>query len=224
MFNRMGAERGLAAAFEVWKFDALDAPGATRHACAAAPPPGRAQASQAAPDTQVLLKQLRERAVAEGYEAGLAAGRTEGLRLAQIEAARWRALLASLGGALGQMHDEVGSALLGLALDVSRQVLRTELAQCPEAMLPAVREALELGGQHSHAQLNYAQLHLNPADREFVSSQLQDLLAAGGWTVLEDSAIEAGGCRVSTPNGSIDATLATRWQRVAAALGSGDVW
>lgn len=210
----------MAAAFEVWKFDALDAPGTARQASAA----GRGPANQAAPDAQVMLKQLRERAVAEGYQAGLAAGRTEGLRLAQIEAARWRALLASLGSALGQMHDEVGSALLGLALDVSRQVLRTELAQHPEAMLAGVREALELGGQHSHAQLNYAQLHLHPDDREFVSVQMQDLLAAGGWTVLEDSAIEAGGCRVSTPNGSIDATLATRWQRVATALGSGDVW
>ena len=205
----MGPGARMTSAFELWKFDSL-----------AEPAPARA--ARTAPkeaDPAAALDQLREAARREGYQAGLAVGHAEGKGLAEQEAMRLRALLSAFGDAVNRMQEEVGTALLGLAFDVARQVLRAEIAQQPESILPAIREALDLGANGQQGQLL-----LNHADADFVKEHLHELLTAGQWRVLEDSSVEPGGCQIVTTSGSIDATLATRWQRVAAALGNSDAW
>ena len=204
----------LAKAFELWKFDSLSDPGAARNTRPSAPPP---------PDAAVVLNQIRETAKAEGYRAGLNAGRTEGRRLAAEEGTRLRAVLDGVDGAVTSLQDDVSSAVLALALDVARQVLRTELATQPESMLPAIREALDLASNSGQPGAQ-AQLMLCPDDAALVREHLHDLLQAGQWRIVEDPTIAAGGCRIITGNGAIDATVATRWQRVSQALGRDDVW
>lgn len=204
----------LAKAFDLWKFDSLSDPGATRSTRQSAPLP---------PDPAVALNQIRETAKAEGYQAGLVAGCAEGRRLAAEEGARLRAVLDGVDGAVNSLQDEVGVAVLALAFDVARQVLRAELATQPESMLPAIREALDLAG-HSGQPGTHAQLLLCPADAALVREHLHDLLHAGQWRIVEDTAITTGGCRIVTSSGAIDATVATRWQRVSQALGRADVW
>ncbi|WP_369751602.1 FliH/SctL family protein [Pandoraea sp. B-6] len=49
-------------------------------------------------------------------------------------------------------------------------------------------------------------------------------LRAAGWTVRADSTIERGGCKAEAASGEVDATVATRWQRVMAALGKDLPW
>lgn len=209
-----GAGARLAKAFELWKFDALTDPCAARSARQATPPP---------PEPAVLLNQIRETAKTEGYQAGLRAGRVEGKRLAAAEAAHLGALLDGVTAAVSTLQDEVGAAVLDLAFNIARQVLRTELVTQPEAILPAIREALDLAG--STAQPGAAaQLLLCPLDAALVRAHLHDLLQAGQWRITADPAIAAGGCRIVTGSGAIDATLATRWQRVSQALGRDDVW
>ena len=204
----------LAKAFELWKFDSLSDPGAARDARQSAAPP---------PDPAVMLNQTREIAKAEGYQAGLIAGRTEGRRLAAEEGTRLRAVLDGVDGAVTSLQDEVGVAVLALAFDVARQVLRTELATQPESMLPAIREALDLAGSSGQPGAQ-AQLMLCPADAALVREHLHDLLQAGQWRIVEDNTIASGGCRIVTGSGAIDATVATRWQRVNQALGRDDAW
>ncbi len=203
----------LAKAFELWKFDSLSDPGAAH----------TARQSAAPPDPTVMLNQTREIAKAEGYQAGLIAGCTEGRRLAAEEGTRLRAVLDGVDGAVASLQDEVGVAVLALAFDVARQVLRTELATQPESMLPAIREALDLAGSSGQPGAQ-AQLMLCPADAALVREHLHDLLQAGQWRIVEDNTIASGGCRIVTGSGAIDATVATRWQRVSQALGRDDAW
>ena len=203
----------LAKAFELWKFDSLSDPVSARSTRQTAAPP---------PDSAVALNQIREAAKAEGYQAGLGAGHAEGRRLAAEEGVRLRSLIDGVNSAVNGLQDEVGVAVLALAFDVARQVLRTELAAQPEAMLPAIREALDLASSsQAGAQ---AQLLLCPADAALVRELLHDLLHAGQWRIVEDATIAAGGCRILTGSGAIDATVATRWQRVSQALGRDDAW
>lgn len=160
------------------------------------------------------LEQLRQKARHEGYAAGFSAGRGDGRAAAEAEATHLRRLAASLAQAQTDFKDEVAPALLALAVDIAGHVLRAELAHNPQAMLPALREAMDLAGGGAHPQML-----LNPGDLEFVRRHLGDDLAPGAWRLIEDGRIEPGGCRVLTANGAVDATLATRWQRAAAALG-----
>ena len=98
--------------------------------------------------------------------------------------------------------------------------MRTTLAEQPETVASAVREVLHInptaGGQ--------MRLWANPADIELIRLHLADELKEGHWRVLADESIARGGCRAETPFGDIDATLQTRWRRVAASLGRNVNW
>ena len=68
------------------------------------------------------------------------------------------------------------------------------------------------------------QLVVSPADLPVVEAYLQEELKARGWTVRTDPAIERGGCRAQAATGEVDATVGSRWERVAAALGKVRTW
>lgn len=194
------------------------------------------------PDPEILLAELRREARAQGlaegrsegydlgvaegrargYEEGLAQGReagyAEGLAQARVqgaeEAARLRATADATAASLVALEEKTGQALLTLALDVARQVLRTTLAEQPESMLPAVREVIHMN-PGAGAPLR---LWLHPLDLELVRLHLAEEIKTGHWRVLSDESITRGGCRAETSFGDIDATLQTRWRRVAASL------
>ena len=163
------------------------------------------------------LARLKESARVEGYNAGFASGRADAGDTVAAESAHLRAIAGALDGARVALTEETAQALLALAAEIAQHVLRIELTHNPQSMLPALREALDLADGGAHPQLL-----LNPGDLDFVRRHLGDDLAAGQWRLSEDARIEPGGCRVVTANGAVDATLAARWRRAAAALGIAD--
>jgi flagellar assembly protein FliH len=68
------------------------------------------------------------------------------------------------------------------------------------------------------------QLIVSPADLPVVEAYLMDELRARGWNVRTDPAIERGGCRAHAATGEVDASISSRWERVAAALGKVSTW
>ncbi len=110
--------------------------------------------------------------------------------------------------------------MLELALEVARQVLRADVGARREGLLAVVREALATMPQPAGA----PQLALNPGDVDTVRAHLGDELQSGGFRIVEDHRIEPGGCRITATSCEVDATMATRWRRVVAALGSEHGW
>jgi flagellar assembly protein FliH len=150
----------------------------------------------------------------EGYARGLADGNAAGLAAVQAQAAQLQALTQSLPGALRGADHEVADDLLALALDLARQVLGQALKAEPQAMLTLVRELL----QTEPVLMGMPQLMLHPDDAALVKEYLPDELQAAGWRIRVDATLQRGGCRVLASSGELDATLPTRWERVAAAL------
>ncbi|VFR72302.1 Flagellar assembly protein FliH [plant metagenome] len=153
---------------------------------------------------------------ATGYEAGLADGRAA----AQAEAQRLNTLVQATADSLSRVEAEMGQALLTLALDIARQVVRTTLAEQPDTVLAAVREVLHA----DHGDAAPLRLWVHPADQAMIRQHLGDELAAGKWSLWTDETLTPGGCRAETAYGTIDATLETRWRRVAASLGKSQEW
>jgi flagellar assembly protein FliH len=156
-----------------------------------------------------------EEGLAQGREAGYAEGLQQARQQGAEEAEQLRAVADATAVSLGALEEKTGQALLTLALDIARQVLRTTLATEPESMLAAVREVLHLSPGASAP----LRLWLHPLDLELVRLHLAEELRSGPWRVLADESITRGGCRAETSLGDIDATLETRWRRVAASLG-----
>lgn len=178
------------------------------------------------------LDGMREGARKEGYAQGYTQGQTQGygdghregyargLEAARNEATQLQALATNFRGALSGVDDQVARALVSLALDVARQLVRSALADDPAVLLPAVRELLT----SEPALCGSPSLLLHPDDIALVEAHLHGELAAAGWTVRADPSVARGGCIASAASGERDATLPTRWTRVVKALGRDDPW
>ena len=153
----------------------------------------------------------RQQGHAEGWQDGYAAG----LAIARNEADSLRALSLAMPSALRLAEKELADDLLTLALDIARQVVRQALTVEPQLILAAVRELL----QTEPALSGTPRLLLHADDMALVQQYLAEDLQAAGWLLRSDPAITRGGCRVQASSGELDATMETRWQRVAAALG-----
>lgn len=153
----------------------------------------------------------RRQGFAQGHSEGYAAG----LTLAQEQAQSLRTLMLTLPAALRAAEREVADDLLTLALDIARQMVRQALPIEPQPILTLVRELL-----HTEPALNGTpRLLLHADDAALVQQHLADDLQAAGWRIRTDLSITRGGCRVHAASGALDATLETRWERVAATLG-----
>jgi len=151
-----------------------------------------------------------------GYAAGQEAGYQAGLQAAQEQIDRLAALANNFQQSLHDLEQTAADQLLELALEVARQVIRSELRQRPENLAAVVREGLAaLPLNHSAVSL-----HLNPADAALTGEHLGELFNQSGWRIIEDPAIAIGGCRLSAGTSEVDATLETRWKRVLESLGA----
>ena len=163
--------------------------------------------------TASQLEEIHRLARDEGYRSGYA----EGMQKATQENQRLAALIDALSK---QADEQVAQELLGLSLDIARQMLHQALKVNPELLLGVVREAI---GTLPHFNQG-AHLVLHPADAELVRDRMGEQLTHSGWKIFEDARIERGGARIETANSQIDATLESRWNRVVAALGQDTSW
>lgn len=195
---------GTAGAWQPWRMDSLDQP-----PCAAG------LAAHGLP-TVGEIESLQDRAQSEGY----AEGRAEGAAKVAAEVERLRAVAQAMENSLAELQQQLAEDVLTLALDIARQVLQEALPVRRELLLPVVREAM----RSLPADAEGAQILMNPADIEVVRAHFGEELRLSKWQLIEDHRIQPGGCRITSLDCDIDATLATRWKRVIAGLGRDHAW
>jgi flagellar assembly protein FliH len=194
-------------------------------------PEAEAQAEAPQIDTEALLAEAREQIAAareqarrEGLAEGLAQGYQTGMEQGRAQALEENTLLQQLstafGAEIGRAREQVAQDLLDLALDLAKAMLKGALEVQPERVLPVVSEAI---GYLPTLQ-QPALLFLQPDDAQLVRERMGAELAGAGWRVLDEAAMERGGCRVETGSNQIDASAPARWQRIAAALGKQSEW
>jgi flagellar assembly protein FliH len=170
------------------------------------------------------LEEGRAAGFEQGNAAGFEQGRADGLAQGRAEAADERTQLQKIAQTfseeVAQADERIAVDVLNLALDLSKAMLKTALNLRPELVIPVVAEAI----RYLPTVQQPALLTLHPDDAQLVNSQLGNELSKSGWRVVEDAQIERGGCRVETASNQIDATVTSRWQRIAAALGNDSDW
>ncbi len=173
--------------------------------------------------SEEFLESLREQARQEGFVQGQESGYADGLVLGRADAAAEMVHLQSIAltfsEAVAAADESIAAEMLDLALHVARGMLRQALEVKPELVLPIVREAIN----YLPVLQQPAILMLHPADAAIVRDAIGDELDKGGWRVVEDVHVGRGGCKIDTASNQIDASAATRWQRLAAALGKNNI-
>ncbi|MCR4398808.1 MAG: FliH/SctL family protein [Firmicutes bacterium] len=161
---------------------------------------------------------LREKAKAEGFEAG----RREGLLRAKKdaeEAARGmreeaaRTLEEARAEALRTVR-QAEPTIVKIALSVARKVIKREVTADPEIVLANVREALRSVGREESVTIK-----CSPAEVAVVHDARDGLRrefpGLGEIVVEEDGSVEPGGCVVATERGTVDARLDSQIGAVA---------
>lgn len=170
------------------------------------------------------ISAIQEQARQEGYQAGHAEGHAEGYAQGQQKAALETTRLRNLANAftteISQADETISQQILDLSIDFARAILKTALTVRPELVIPIVKEAV----RYLPAMQQPALLFMNPGDAVLVKEQIGDELEKMGWQVADDAQLKPGGCRVETANNQIDASLPTRWQRLAASLSKESDW
>lgn len=178
---------------------------------------------------QQMLEQAHEQAYAQGVEQGRAQAQQEWQRrmdeyvagTGRKAAQRVDVVLESLEASLGQLQAGMAQELLHLACDIARQVVRQELRSQPRALLPVVREALDM----LVAEGKPVKVRLNPADFAVLDEAMRAEHGAHSkiqW--VSDASVVEGGVKVESGGAEVDAGLDKRWHRAVAALGLVSTW
>ena len=142
--------------------------------------------------------------------AGLQLGQTEINETIQ----HLRQIAVSFGTEVSQTSETMAPELLNLGLDISKAMIKTALSVKPELILPTISAAI-----HSLPSLQLpALLYLQPDDAVLVREHLGEELTQNGWRLVEDPELQRGGCRMETGTNQVDATMQTRWRRIAESL------
>ncbi|MCM2375339.1 flagellar assembly protein FliH [Pseudomonas marginalis] len=172
------------------------------------------------PLTLEELESIRQEAYNEGFAAGEKDGfRSTTLKVRQEAEAALNVKLASLERLMGVLFDpiaeqdsQIEKAMVGLVEHIARQVIQRELVLDSSHIESVMREALKL----LPLGVGNVRLYINPQDFEQVKALRERHEET--WRIVEDAALQPGGCRVETEHSRIDATVETRISQIMAKL------
>ncbi len=177
------------------------------------------QTISTAAELEEIQKQAYKEAHEKGFQDGLKAGAVE----IQQRAQQMETLIHSLVEPFEEMDNMVVEQMADLSIAIARQLIRRELQTDPGQVVAVVREAmtsLPIGSRN-------IEIHLHPEDaklvREAFSISLEEQKdTERPWHIVEDPVQARGGCKVTSENSLIDATVETRINRVVAQLFGGE--
>lgn len=190
----------------------------------------REEAQRMLREAQAEAKRIRDEAAERGYasgfrrgyEAGKSAGYDEAFRAAreEFEADQTRALSA-LRAMVADYEAKKRDLFIAARQDVVRFAMR--LAEKVTRQVGAVRSTSAAANLEAALRMiekpTDLTVHIHPADREAITRFSEKLSAelngAPHLTIVEDASLAPGGCRLTTPDCAVDASLETQLAVIA---------
>ena len=149
---------------------------------------------------------VREAARRAGYAEGLAAAKQDTDAQLQLQAQRFDSLLGLFLQPLSRLDDGVEQSLADLAMVLAKGLLRSELRVRPDKVVGVAKDAIDALPKTDRA----LRLVLHPNDAALVRELLEQSVEDRSISVIEDSEMTVGGCRVEGEFASVDATVEAR--------------
>ncbi|RPH26527.1 flagellar assembly protein FliH [Buttiauxella warmboldiae] len=153
-----------------------------------------------------------------GFEAGFAEGKIAGFEQGRHEAGeqqretgeRFSRILEEFKLMLDNLDSVIPSRLVQLSLTAVRSLLGSHITCDHHVLLEKIRQLLH----QDRLFKDLAVLWVSPDDMAMVQEHLGTSLTSMGWELRGDATILPGGCRITSEEGEIDATINTRWQEL----------
>ncbi len=180
-------------------------------------PPPRTQQMTAA-ELEKLQQQAREEAYEEGRKEGFEFGHNEALEQyrQQFEErlAAFDRILESFHKPFENLDEQVENEIVELVISMVKQLVRREIKMDPAHVVGVVREAMSALPVASQD----ITLILHPDDAEIIRDVFSLKEKELGWRIVEDPVLNRGGCRITSGDSQIDATLESRLDALIAPL------
>lgn len=208
------SEQKIETAYERWELVSLNED-RFRH-----PDPSIAKLAQEIIDgRQAEFAEGRKEGKAEGFAQGREEGFAQGLEEAKIEINERIAYLVAMQAKLSQqiqyVREEMSKELVDLTLDAGRALVSKALEAQPEMINDVIYQALQ---ELPVLQLP-AKIVLHPEDALLVEEFQGAELKQAGWIIQSNDQIARGDCLIETGSNRIDASIDSKWQKLAIAMG-----
>lgn len=174
------------------------------------------------PATAEELESIQKQAYKEGFALGKKEGYEQKKQELEDSATSLRSIIELLTDPLKNIDNEVVEQLSQLSMSVAKQIVRRELHTEQGEIVGIVREAMNA----LPASTRKIILNIHPDDAELIRNAFSlgqenesDELR---WKVVEDPMITRGGCKISSENSRVDATVEARLNRVISTLLGGE--
>jgi len=167
--------------------------------------PRQAAPGQPVESVQEKLARLEREAYEKGFEQGQKDGLSLGEKRLQEIVGQMEALFRAMTGLKRQVYDEAEAELLQLSVEIARQIIRREVNTDPSVVTRAMQAAFQYLGDR-----NQVRISVNPADMKEIQKVLPDLAQLNKlerFELVEDPAVERGGCVLETGFGRINGTI-----------------
>ena len=162
------------------------------------------------------IDQWRAQAEEEGFQQGLLRAQQQAQELQQ----RLLQLIEFFEHPLQALNEDIEHQLTQLAVTLAQQLVRRELKLEPGEIIGLIRDSVQLLPGNTRN----ISIKLHPEDARLVRNALS--MESGNeehsWKLIEDPMITRGGCEVSAPPSSINATLENRLSALAASVLGGE--
>lgn len=150
------------------------------------------------------------------YNDKLKSGYEEGLKKAQEEISEYKSALQnvfnSMLNPLKELDNEVINAVASLSISISKQIIRRELTISSDQVVSVVREGI----QYLPLDKSHLTIFLNPKDVSIVRSVFSKDDLTDSYSLVEDPSIDPGGCKLTTEESTIDASVDSQIAQIAA--------
>lgn len=167
------------------------------------------------------LAAARQAGYHDGYRDGLVA--LEGFKqsyAAQLST-QFAHVVEHFDAETAALDRRLADAVAATAVQLARQVLRSELQTDPALITRIAGEAVDAvvtAARRITVRLHPQDLALVTADIGVAAAAAEPMRAREA-RLVADEAVQRGGCRVDSDLGGVDAGIATRWAQASAALG-----
>ena len=158
------------------------------------------------------IETLKQQAYDEAYQKGIADAKVHAGEEINRSLATARELLDQLSEPMEMIDEQVRQQLVALAIAIAKQLVKAELKHNPDHVLKLVDQAIAALPDSPST----IYVHLNPLDAGDMKEKLQSAHNKPNWSLVEDPALQAGGCKVFTESSSVDLSIDAQLARIAA--------
>jgi len=172
-----------------------------------------------------LADSIRETARRDGLQSGQQSARDDAMARSNVTIDALRETLRSdlqeivdgIGEARIQLWKRQEQEMVAFVLDISRQVIKTEIQQNPNVVMEILRNAMRrvTDKENLRVRVSLTDVERMRAAREDIT-QIVDGIR--GLEIVDDRRIGAGGCVIETNAGTIDAKIETQLAEIERVL------